>query len=135
MAAAATSGAATVIRVPSEHATIQLGVNAAGEGDTVLVAPGVYTGVGNRDIDFGGVDLVLLSEEGSSETAIDCQASGRAFFLHSGETLASVIEGFTIADGSSPRGACGVSSSSKLTRNSSTARATTVLSADLEPPR
>ena len=30
--------------------TIQAGVNASSDGDTVLVAPGAYTGDGNRDI-------------------------------------------------------------------------------------
>jgi len=30
--------------------------------DTVLVAPGIYEGAGNRDIDFQGKDVVLRSE-------------------------------------------------------------------------
>ncbi len=33
---------ANVIHVPAEQPTIQLGINTAGNGDTVLVAPGVY---------------------------------------------------------------------------------------------
>jgi hypothetical protein len=33
-----------VLRVPADHATIQAAVDAAADGDTVLVSPGVYTG-------------------------------------------------------------------------------------------
>jgi predicted outer membrane repeat protein len=79
--------------------TIQAGIDSASVGDTVLVAAGTYNGPGNRDLDFGGTDLVLLSEAGAELTIIDCEGSGRGFFFHSGETCAAVVEGVTVITG------------------------------------
>jgi predicted outer membrane repeat protein len=63
------------------------------------VAAGTYTGEGNKNLDFGGTDLVLVSEAGPELTIIDCEGSGRGFHFHSGETVAAVVEGFTITNG------------------------------------
>ncbi len=87
------------VRVPSEQPTLQLGINIAGSGDTVLVAPGTYAGTGNKNLDFYGRNIVLLSESGPEATIIDCQGDGRAIYLHSGETNAAIIDGFTMRGG------------------------------------
>lgn len=76
--------------------TIQPAIDACSMGDTVLVGPGTYTGAENRNLDFHGVDLVLMSELGRDQTVIDCQELGRGFYLHTGETIAATIAGFTI---------------------------------------
>ncbi len=79
--------------------TIQAGIDAAVNGDTVVVHDGVYTGVGNRDIDLLGMAITLKSANGAASTIIDCESSARGFYLHSGETTASVIQGFTVQNG------------------------------------
>ena len=96
---APSSGRSAVIRVPGELPTIQEGVSAAGVGDTVLVAPGTYTGPLNRNIDFGGTNLVLVSESGSEFTTLDCSSAGRGLLFVSGEDSTSVLDGFTVTAG------------------------------------
>ena len=44
-----TSGNST-IKVPDDHFTIQSAINAASNGDTILIADGVYSGTGNYDL-------------------------------------------------------------------------------------
>jgi predicted outer membrane repeat protein len=97
------SVSATVLHVPGEYPTIQQGITAAVNGDTVLVADGTYTGYGNRDIDFYGKAIVVMSENGADATMIDCEGSSwdyhRGFYFHSGETSSAVVQGFTITSG------------------------------------
>ena len=97
---------ATVIHVPDDYETIQVGIDAAVEGDTVLVAPGTYSGEGNRDLDFFGKNIVLLSADGLEYTIIDCEELGRGFHLISGESHNSIISGFTIERGYADKGGC-----------------------------
>jgi predicted outer membrane repeat protein len=90
---------AEVIEVPGDYLTIREGVNAAVEGDTVLVAPGTYSGAQNRAISFFGENICLISEQGAGSTIIDCEQADRAFLFGSGETEASIVDGFTIVNG------------------------------------
>jgi len=95
-------------------ATIQAGIDAAVNGDAVLVGDGAYTGTGNKSIDFHGKAITVRSVNGPDTCIIDCQGSGLGFDFHSGETLASVVKGFTVTGGGAGGMSCYNSSASIL---------------------
>jgi hypothetical protein len=85
--------------------TIQAGLNAAADGDTVLLMDGTYTGVGNINIDFGGKSILLTSENGPDVTIIDCQGNNRAFRIYSSEGPNTIISNLTLRNGNQANGA------------------------------
>jgi hypothetical protein len=94
---------AVTVYVPDDFDRIQEAIDVCIDGDTVIVRDGTYTGDGNRDIDFTGKAIVLMSENGPEVTIIDCQGDSldphRGFYFHSGEDSSSVVQGFTITKG------------------------------------
>jgi hypothetical protein len=103
-----TSSSAGTLLVPNDYSTIQAAIDASVDGDEVVVANGIWTGDGNRDLDFGGRAITVRSEDGAATCIIDTQGTEldprRAFSFHNGETGASVVEGFTIRNGFIDRG-------------------------------
>ena len=94
---------ATTLNVPGTFSTIQLAIGSASNGDTIVVAPGIYTGTGFRDIDFLGKSITVKSSGGAAVTVLDLQGSSatphRGFRFHSNETSSAVVQGFTIENG------------------------------------
>jgi hypothetical protein len=91
----------STIRVPLDEPTIQEGIDSAAKGDTVLVADGVYSGPGNVNLMFNGIDIALKSERGNEHTVIDCEGKARGFFIVGPLTEATIIEGLAIVNGNS----------------------------------
>ena len=88
--------AAVVIRVPAEQPTIQAAISAALNGDTVQVAPGTYV----ERLNFLGKPIRVISEQGPQVTIIDGGYGGPVVTFASGESLQSVLSGFTVRNGS-----------------------------------
>lgn len=97
--------AGDTLRVPSEYNTIQDAIDAAQDADVVLVADGIYTGPGFRDISFGTKIIHVVSENGPEYAVIDCQGSEadphRVFTVENNGSAFASIEGFTIKGGAS----------------------------------
>ena len=77
------------------YCSIQTAIDAAVDGDEVLVAPGPYL----ENIDFLGKAITLKSSDGPEVTVIDAAGSGTVITCASGEGPDSVLDGFTITGG------------------------------------
>jgi hypothetical protein len=100
----AESLAQNTIHVPGDQPTIQSAINAAKNGDTVLVSSGTYT----ENINFGGKAITVTSASGPSVTILDGGANGSVVTFNTGEGLASVLNGFTIQNGKTSSSGAGI---------------------------
>jgi parallel beta-helix repeat protein len=87
---------AATIHVPADQPTIQAAINAASNGDTVLIAPGTY----RENINFMGKAITVTSSGGPAVTTVDGGAAGTVVTFNTNEGRNSVLSGFTITNGS-----------------------------------
>jgi len=107
LAAAAPATAAILPVHPDgsgDYPTIQAAIEAAAEGDSVLLADGVFSGPGNRDLRYLGKAITVASAAGDPTLCvIDCGGSAvefhRGVSFIDGEGASSVLAGITIRGG------------------------------------
>jgi hypothetical protein len=83
-----------VLNVPADYATIQAGIDAAIDGDTVLVAAGTYV----ENISYNGKNISVIGEDRET-TIIDGDQVGSVVTFENGEDSTTVLSGFTITNG------------------------------------
>ena len=114
------AAAPVTIHVPADQPTIQTAIDAAANGDTVLVSDGTY----KENINFKGKAITVTSVNGPATTTIDGGGVDSVVTFNTGEGAGSVLNGFTITNGNGfEGGGIFVSSSSTITNNVITANA------------
>ena len=84
------------VRVPEDFPTIQAAIEAVDDGFLVVVAPGTYP----ETLDFLGKAVEIRSELGAEATIIDGGFGGPVVSFETGEGPASILDGFTLTNGS-----------------------------------
>lgn len=88
------------LSVPGDHATIQQAIDAAIDGQSIVVAPGRYF----ETIDLLGKAIIVESSGGPGVTTIDGGGSGSVVVFTSGEGPSTRLSGFSITNGLAPDG-------------------------------
>jgi hypothetical protein len=96
---------ATVIHVPSEQPTVQDGINAASDGDTILIAPDTYY----ENIVIDSLEVTLIGEAGRDSTILDGSLNGTVVTVN--RQCALTLAGLQIQRGSATTGGIQVSRS------------------------
>jgi hypothetical protein len=84
-----------------DYPTIQEAIDAAEDGDVILLDDGTFIGPGNKQIDYLGKAITVRSLFGDPrDCIIDCQGDGRAFRLINYEGPESILRDITARNGS-----------------------------------
>jgi parallel beta-helix repeat protein len=90
-----------ILYVPEDYPTIQDAINAAINGQTILVAPGTYI----ENINFLGKAITVKSTDGPGTTIIDGRYFMSVVTFNNSEASTSILEGFTLINGDAYWGA------------------------------
>ena len=93
---------ATIINIPGDYVTIQAGIDASSDGDTVLVQPETYyenINFNGHNIMLGSLFLITGERDYIEQTIIDGDSSGTVIKIENGEDDSAVITGFTLTNG------------------------------------
>ncbi|MBN1766768.1 MAG: hypothetical protein JW860_16055 [Sedimentisphaerales bacterium] len=89
--------------VPADYPSIGLAVHNAFDGEEIIIADGVYTGDGNRDILLKGKAITIRSANGPENCIIDCDGGAEiqhcAFICNDNEGEDTIFDGLTITRG------------------------------------
>ena len=83
------------IYVPDHYSSIQAAINAASDGDTIIVRNGLY----KENINFSGKEVILQSENGPYATTIDGGNTETVVTFENAEGHSTKLWGFTIKNG------------------------------------
>ncbi|MHC4500835.1 MAG: right-handed parallel beta-helix repeat-containing protein, partial [Planctomycetota bacterium] len=90
-----------IIEVSGDPNAIQAAIDEAKDGDLLIVAPGVY----DANINLLGKAITVTSTNPDdpnvvARTIIDCALASRGFIFNSGEDASTIVDGFTVVNGS-----------------------------------
>ncbi|MDP8323112.1 MAG: hypothetical protein RAO94_12255, partial [Candidatus Stygibacter australis] len=85
-----------------DYTSIQEGINASSDGDTVLVYPGRYfenTDLDGKTITLASLEITTGNRDYIHTTIIDGNQTGCCVAVHNGEGEGTTIQGFTLTNG------------------------------------
>jgi parallel beta-helix repeat protein len=88
-------GATLNVGAGQTYRTVQSAIDAASNGDTVLIAPGTYY----ENIDFKGKSITVTSSGGAASTILDGSSLAPVVSFVTGESRSAVLSGLTIQHG------------------------------------
>ncbi len=86
----------SALYVGDTHTTIQDAVDAAVDGDIIMLPDGVYTGPGNSSPTVTNKELTIIGQNGPANCIIDFQGTGSGLTIDDDEGKDVVIDGLTI---------------------------------------